>query len=99
MDTTQDSNTRPAEQPARDSGMPGGGKGRKDEPGHTGVYPVSEMEGASGQATSQGEASWGQGDRGAAGYDDSGSSETFVVPPSGEPAPTRPGAPTGEKQS
>lgn len=25
----------------RDSGLPGGGKGRRDEVGHTGVYPAS----------------------------------------------------------
>ncbi|HZS00698.1 MAG TPA: hypothetical protein VFE37_18420 [Chloroflexota bacterium] len=73
--------------------MPGGGKGRTDRPGHTGVYPVSEMQGASGQATSQGEASWGQGARGAAGYEDSGTSETVVVPVAGEGAQAESAAP------
>ncbi len=61
-------------------GMPGDGKGRVDETGHSGVYPVSASAGASGDAPLQGEASWGQGDRGAAGYDDHGSSETIVIP-------------------
>lgn len=58
----------------RDSGMPGGGAGRRDEVGHTGVYPVSASEGAPGDAPVQPEASWGQGERGAAGYEDSGES-------------------------
>ena len=59
----------------RESGVPGGGQGRRDEVGHSGVYPVSASEGASPEATVHGEASWGQGERGAAGYEDSGGSE------------------------
>ena len=59
----------------RESGMPGGGQGRKDEVGRSGVYPVSASEGASPDAMVHGEASWGQGERGAAGYEDSGGSE------------------------
>ena len=62
----------------RESGMPGGGQGRKDRIEPTGVYPVSEMEGASPDAKVHGEQSFGQGDRGAAGYEDAGSSE--IVP-------------------
>jgi len=50
---------------------------RVDEIGHTGVYPVSASEGASPDAQVRGEASWGQGERGAEGYNDSGSSELF----------------------
>ncbi len=65
---------RPPEE-KRESGIPGGGAGRRDEPGHTGVYPVSSAEGASAEAPLRGEAEWGQGERGAAGYEDSGSSE------------------------
>lgn len=61
-------------------GLPGGGVGRRDEPGHTGVYPMSASEGASPDAATKGEMGWGQGERGAAGYEDSGSSETFQVP-------------------
>jgi hypothetical protein len=59
----------------RESGMPGGGQGRKDEVGKSGVYPVSSSEGASPDAYVHDEASWGQGERGAAGYEDSGGSE------------------------
>ena len=57
-----------------DSGLPGGGAGRREGPFHTGVYPVSADEGAAGDAPLEGEQGWGQGERGAAGYDDSGGS-------------------------
>jgi len=63
----------------RESGMPGGGAGRVDEVGESGVYPVSEMEGASEDATVHGAASFGQGERGAAGYEDSGGSELIYL--------------------
>ena len=46
-----------------------------DEVGKTNVYPVSEMEGASDNAKIQDESSFGQGNRGAEGYNDSGTSE------------------------
>ena len=46
-----------------------------DEVGETNVYPVSEMEGAGREAKVHGEKSFGQGTRGAKGYDDSGTSE------------------------
>ena len=59
----------------RESGMPGGGAGRREETGRSGVYPASSAEGAAGDATIRGESEWGQGERGAAGYEDSGSSE------------------------
>jgi hypothetical protein len=59
-----------------ESGMPGGGVGRRDETGKSGVYPVSASQGASGDAGVRSEAGWGQGERGAAGYEDSGDSET-----------------------
>jgi hypothetical protein len=58
----------------RDSGMPGGGAGRRDEIGHTGIYPYSASQGASGDAPVIAEGAFGQGDRGVEGYDDSGSS-------------------------
>jgi hypothetical protein len=74
-----------AEDERRESGMPGGGRGRRDEVGRTGVYPVSHMEGASQDATTRGEMEWGQGERGAAGYYDHGESEVFTVPV--EPTP------------
>ncbi|HET8654844.1 MAG TPA: hypothetical protein VFL93_04980 [Longimicrobiaceae bacterium] len=57
-----------------DPGEPGGGAGRRDEVGGSGVYPAS-----AGSAPSDSQIrtqnTWGQGDRGAAGYEDSGSSE------------------------
>lgn len=67
------------ERDARDnqSGLPGGGVGRREDPGHTGVYPVSSMGGADNQAQIKGEEAWGQGERGAEGYQDSGGSELF----------------------
>jgi hypothetical protein len=59
----------------RESGMPGGGAGRRDVVGHTGVYPQSASERPSADAPVRTENAWGQGERGAAGYEDSGSSE------------------------
>jgi hypothetical protein len=59
----------------RESGMPGGGAGRRDAVGHTGVYPQSAAERPSSDAPVRTENAWGQGERGAAGYEDSGSSE------------------------
>lgn len=58
-----------------ESGQPGGGAGRTDQVGDTGVYPASDMDEAPEDAELHGMASWGQGERGAAGYEDSGSSE------------------------
>ena len=49
-----------------------------DKVGETNVYPVSEMEGASDNAKVHDEASFGQGVRGAEGYNDSGTSE--IIP-------------------
>ncbi len=57
-----------------ESGMPGGGRGRVDQVGGSGVYPASGPMPKS-NAQAQGEASWGQGERGSAGYEDSGRSE------------------------
>ena len=57
-----------------DSGLPGGGVGRKEGPFNTPVYPVSADSGASGDAKVESENAWGQGQRGAAGYQDSGGS-------------------------
>jgi hypothetical protein len=63
----------------RESGEPGGGQGRVDEVGKSGVYPVSEIENAPDDAVVQGEKSFGQGERGAEGYKDAGSSEIFYL--------------------
>jgi uncharacterized protein (DUF2267 family) len=59
----------------RESGLPGGGQGRVDDVGGSGVYPASSTDSIPKDAQAQGMASWGQGSRGAAGYDDSGGSE------------------------
>lgn len=79
MDQQESAATNAIEESKRDSGMPGGGQGRKDETEKSGVYPVSSMEGADGAAQIRNEASWGQGERGAAGYADAGSSEPTPV--------------------
>jgi hypothetical protein len=61
------------------SGMPGGGQGRRDIVGGSGVYPAS-----AGKAPEDAEirtmAGWGQGERGAEGYEDSGQSELSIPP-------------------
>ncbi len=59
---------------SRQSGRPGGGAGRREQVGGSGVYPASGPEPPE-NAPYQGMASWGQGERGAAGYEDSGRSE------------------------
>jgi osmotically-inducible protein OsmY len=59
--------------------MPGGGRGRVDEVGGSGVYPASGPMPKE-NASVQGEASWGQGERGSAGYEDSGRSEMNIPP-------------------
>ena len=63
----------------QDSGLPGGGVGRREEPGQTGVYTISSPQGASPDAPLENENAWGQGKRGAAGYNDSGDSEAEQV--------------------
>jgi len=79
----------------RESGEPGGGQGRRDEVGPTGVYPMSGGIPEGKHLEIRTPASWGQGDRGAAGYEDSGGSELvwrdgqllggLTSGPSGEP--------------
>lgn len=66
---------RSAEKQKRESGLPGGGKGRKDVVGRSGVYPASGPLPDNPEAQTHGMASWGQGERGAAGYEDHGESE------------------------
>ena len=62
----------------RESGLPGGGAGRKDEGlGRSGVYPASGPS-APGDAKIVTPRSWGQGARGAAGYEDHGESELNI---------------------
>jgi uncharacterized membrane protein/CBS domain-containing protein len=72
--------TAPADPQRRESGQPGGGAGRVDRVGRTGIYPASGPL-PEGDAEIRTPASWGQGERGAAGYEDSGRSETPGMPP------------------
>lgn len=65
------------QQPDQDSGMPGGGRGRVDRVGGSGVYPSSGPLPRR-NAEVHPMASWGQGERGAAGYEDSGESELHI---------------------
>lgn len=65
---------RRARSDRRESGQPGGGAGRRDDVGKSGVYPASGPMPA-GPAELRQPAAWGQGERGAAGYEDSGRSE------------------------
>ncbi|HEU5236731.1 MAG TPA: hypothetical protein VFU37_06295 [Pyrinomonadaceae bacterium] len=75
QDTADDRERDSGPESKRESGLPGGGQGRKDKREKSGVYPVSAAEGARKDAMVHGEASWGQGERSAAGYEDSGGSE------------------------
>ena len=72
------------EEQKRESGRPGGGQGRVDEVGGSGVYPASGPT-PPGDAEVRGLASWGQGERGAAGYEDHGDSEVMHMPPDAPP--------------
>jgi hypothetical protein len=86
MDTERrDEEQMANEDQKRESGQPGGGQGRVDEVGGSGVYPASGPRPPSGDADVQGMASWGQGERGAAGYEDHGTSEAQHIPPTTPP--------------
>ena len=63
----------------KESGMPGGGAGRKDDVKGSPVYPMSGPH-RPGDARIVGLASFGQGERGAAGYEDHGESELNLGP-------------------
>lgn len=76
---------KPRVRRGREAGLPGEGAGRIDVVGRTGVYPVSHMEGASPEAPVRGQMEWGQGERGAAGYENHGESEAIPLSPTGEP--------------
>lgn len=69
---------RPSEEDRRESGQPGGGAGRRDEVGPTGVYPMSGGIPPGKHPEIRTPASWGQGERGAEGYNDSGGSELYM---------------------
>lgn len=64
-------------------GIPGGGAGRKDLVGGSGVYPVSAGTAPPG-AVVRTQAAWGQGDRGAEGFYDAGGRGLYFHP--AEPA-------------
>jgi hypothetical protein len=66
-------------QERREIGQPGGGQGRVDQVGRSGVYPASGGFQAPSDAEAQGMASWGQGERGAKGYEDHGDSEIWLT--------------------
>jgi hypothetical protein len=51
-----------------------------DRVGGSGIYPASEADRAPRDSEAQGMASWGQGERGAAGYNDHGDSEIHPEP-------------------
>jgi CBS domain-containing protein len=61
----------------RESGVPGGGAGRKDQVGHSGVYPMSGPH-PEGEAPMVWPGGWGQGKLGAAGYQNHGESELHI---------------------
>lgn len=65
----------PARRDDRESTAPIGGQGRRDAPGRSGVYPESASERPDPDAPVRTQNAWGQGERGAAGYEDSGTSE------------------------
>lgn len=67
--------TKPRAGDKRESGQPGGGAGRRDVVGPTGVYPMSGGIPPGHRLEIRTPAAWGQGERGAAGYDDAGGSE------------------------
>jgi hypothetical protein len=62
----------------RESGQPGGGAGRRDDVGRTGVYPLSGDERPVGASEIRKLGDWAGGDRGIAGYEDSGGSELIM---------------------
>jgi len=62
----------------RESGEPGGGVGRVDKVERTGVYPFSGPERPPGGAELRPLGDWAGGDRGIAGYEDSGGSELMM---------------------
>src|SRR6185437_14865453 len=61
-----------------ESGQPGGGAGRRDEVGPTGVYSMSAGIPPGKHPEIRTPAAWGQGDRGAEGYNDAGGSELVM---------------------
>lgn len=85
MDEATNSNEQTAEVgDVPRGGMPGDGAGRIEDTGtrHAGVWPVSGPPSGNPDARIHDQASFGQGKRGATGYEDSGESEVIAIPPS-----------------
>jgi CBS domain-containing protein len=61
----------------KQTGLPGAGAGRKDRVGRSGVYPMSGPPPPA-DAEMVWPGGWGQGKRGAAGYEDHGESEVMI---------------------
>jgi hypothetical protein len=70
--------TSPEAAAQRECGQPGGGAGRRDDVGRTGVYPISGEERPNGAARMRPLGDWAGGDRGIAGYQDSGGSDLVM---------------------
>jgi hypothetical protein len=79
------------------SGLPGGGTGRREQVGGSSVYPASGPLPRA-NAPYQGMASFGQGNRGADGYEDSGRSEVTNVPSGQSARRTRSNKPKDKKR-
>jgi len=85
----------PSDAKRRESGQPGGGQGRVEVPGETRVHPLSAGIDPNRHDEIRTQAEWGQGARGAEGYEDAGGSELtmrdgqvlggLTSGPSGEP--------------
>jgi hypothetical protein len=88
----------PKTESAPRGGMPGDGTGRIEDTGTRGhgVFPVSGPPSGNPDARMQGMASFGQGERGAAGYENSGRSEVFTMPPGDMPAAGRAASPAAD---
>jgi Raf kinase inhibitor-like YbhB/YbcL family protein len=71
-------------QSSPESGNPGGGRGRRDETGKSGVYPAAGPLPPHGDAPIRTRAEWGQGGRGAVGYEDHGDSNKMMTLPSSD---------------
>jgi hypothetical protein len=67
-----------ADDARRESGEPGGGAGRRDIVEPSGVYPMSGGIPPGKHLEIRTPASWGQGERGAEGYNDAGGSELVM---------------------
>jgi hypothetical protein len=74
-----DAAARDENEKKRESGEPGGGAGRIDKVERTGVYPFSGPERPPGEAELRPLGDWAGGDRGIAGYEDSGGSELTMM--------------------